>query len=73
MYMLDTSMFIFCLRHPDSKCAETLAEHIGHDVCISVVTYAELEYGIMNSRHLHKRKKNRLYNAKWRKIRKNRA
>ena len=51
MYMLDTNILIFCLRHPDSKCAETLAEHIGHDVCISVVTYAELEYGIMNSKY----------------------
>ena len=51
MYMLDTNILIFCLRHPNSKCTETLASHIGHDVCISVVTYAELEYGIMNSRY----------------------
>ncbi len=51
MYMLDTNILIFCLRHPDSKCASTLAEHIGHDVCISVVTYAELEYGILNSKY----------------------
>ena len=49
MYMLDTNIIIFCIRHPKSACAATLAEHIGHDVCISVVTYAELEYGIMNS------------------------
>ena len=49
MYMLDTNIVIFCIRHPDSKCAFTLAEHIGKDVCISVVTFAELEYGIMNS------------------------
>ena len=49
MYMLDTNIIIFCMRHPDSECAETLASHIGDDVCISVVTYAELEYGIMNS------------------------
>ena len=49
MYMLDTIILIFCMRHPDSICASTLAEHIGHDVCISVVTYAELEYGIVNS------------------------
>ena len=51
MYMLDTNILIFCLRHPDSKCTETLAAHIGYDVCISVVTYAELEYGIMNSKY----------------------
>lgn len=51
MYMLDTNILIFCMRHPDSKCAETLASHIGLDVCISVVTYAELEYGILNSKY----------------------
>ncbi len=51
MYMLDTNILIFCLRHPDSKCAKTLASHIGRDVCISVVTYAELEYGIVNSKY----------------------
>ena len=49
MYMLDTNILIFCIRHADSACAHTLAEHIGRDVCISVVTYAELEFGIMNS------------------------
>ena len=47
--MLDTNIIIFCIRHPDSSCAAKLASHLGHDVCISVVTYAELEYGIMNS------------------------
>lgn len=51
MYMLDTNILIFCLRHPDSKCTQTLASHLGQDVCISVVTYAELEYGIMNSKY----------------------
>ena len=49
MYMLDTNILIFCIRHPDSACTQRLAEHLGKDVCISVVTYAELEYGILNS------------------------
>ena len=49
MYMLDTNILIFCMRHPESKCTETLAKHVGVDVCISVITYAELEYGIENS------------------------
>ena len=48
-YMLDTNILIFCMRHPGSACAARLASHLGRDVCISVVTYAELEYGIMNS------------------------
>lgn len=49
MYMLDTNIIIFSLRHPDSACAATLANHVGNDVCISTVTYAELVYGIENS------------------------
>ena len=49
MYMLDTNILIFCMRHPDSICASKVASHLGRDVCISVVTYAELEFGIHNS------------------------
>ncbi len=49
MYMLDTNIIIFSLRHPDSSSASTLADHVGKDVCISAVTYAELVYGIENS------------------------
>ena len=50
MYMLDTNIIIFCMRHPDSACARRVASHLGRDVCISVVTYGELEFGIQNSR-----------------------
>lgn len=49
MFMLDTNILIFAMRHPDSVCAGRLAMHSGEDLCISVVTYAELEYGIVNS------------------------
>ena len=49
MYMLDTNILILSMRHPESACTATLASHVGKDVCISVVTYAELEYGIVNS------------------------
>ena len=49
MYMLDTNILIFTMRHPDSVCAGKVGLHSGQDLCISVVTYAELEYGIMNS------------------------
>ena len=49
MYMLDTNILIFVLRHPRSKCAKIIAGHLGHDICISVITYAELEFGIQNS------------------------
>ena len=50
MYMLDTNILIFSIRHPDSACARRLASHVGKDVCISVVTYAELIFGVENSR-----------------------
>ena len=49
MFMLDTNIIIFSIRHPHSACAKKLASHVGKDVCISVITYAELEYGIENS------------------------
>ncbi len=49
MFMLDTNILIYALRHPDTVCAGKVALHSGSDICISVVTYAELEYGILNS------------------------
>lgn len=49
MYMLDTNIIIFCIRHPNSACAMRVADHVGKNICISVVTYAELAYGIENS------------------------
>lgn len=49
MYMLDTNILIFCIRHKDSACARKVASHLGKDLCISVVTYSELEFGIRNS------------------------
>lgn len=54
MYMLDTNILIFAMRHPDTACAHLVAAHAGHDICISVITYAELEYGIRNSRNPEK-------------------
>ena len=50
MYLLDTNILITAMRHPLSACAKTISEHLGEDICISVVTYAELEFGIRNSR-----------------------
>ena len=48
-YMLDTNIIIFCMRHPNTACARRVASHLGRDVCISVITYSELEFGIQNS------------------------
>ena len=51
MYMLDTNILIFSMRHPDTPCAYEVATHAGYDISISVITYSELEYGILNSRN----------------------
>ena len=49
MYMLDTNIIIYAVRHPDSRLHDILRAHLGQNLCISVVTYAELEYGIRKS------------------------
>ena len=49
MYMLDTNIIIYAVRHPESGLHEILKAHLGQSLCISVVTYAELEYGIRKS------------------------
>lgn len=48
-YMLDTNAIIAAARHPDWPIREKLLAHLGRDVCVSAVTYAELEYGIRKS------------------------
>lgn len=49
MYMLDTNIIIYAIRHPDSAINDILRKHLGKDICISVITYGELEYGIRKS------------------------
>lgn len=49
MYMLDTNAIIMAIRHPDWPIYGRIREHLGHDLCISAVTYGELEYGIQKS------------------------
>ena len=49
MYMLDTNAIIMAVRHPDWMITKTIKTHLGKDLCISSVTYGELEYGIQKS------------------------
>lgn len=49
MYMLDTNAIIMAIRHPDWPICGKIREHLGYDLCISAVTYGELEYGIQKS------------------------
>ena len=49
MYMLDTDAIIMAVRHPDWPIHERIKKHLGKDLCISSVSYGELEYGICKS------------------------
>ena len=49
MYMLDTNAIIMAVRHPEWPIYPKIKEHLGKDLCISAVTYGELEYGIRKS------------------------
>ena len=49
MYMLDTNAVIMCIRHPDWPILPRVEQHVGKDVCISVITLGELEYGAKKS------------------------
>ena len=51
MYLLDTNIIIYVIRHPSSPCALKIAGMLrsGH-ICISVITYSELMFGVYNSK-----------------------
>lgn len=51
MYMLDTNVIIMGIRHPDWQIVSKLEQHVGNDLCISAITFGELEYGIKKSRN----------------------
>ena len=49
MYMLDTNIMIYAMRHPHDQIVERIITHAGIDICISAITLAELELGILRS------------------------
>ena len=49
MYILDTNAIIMAVRHPDWPIYDRIRSRLGKDLCISSVTYGELEYGIRKS------------------------
>ena len=49
MYMLDTNAIIMAVRHRDWPIYDKIKNHLGKDLCISSITYGELEYGIQKS------------------------
>ena len=49
MYMLDINILVYAIRHPDDAINDEIAEHVANDICISSITYGELEYGVCKS------------------------
>ena len=48
-YMLDTNICIYAIKNKPLKVIERLKEHDPSEICISVITYAELEHGVEKS------------------------
>ena len=49
MYMLDTNILVYAIRHPGDAINDAIAGHVANDICISSITYGELEYGVCKS------------------------
>ena len=51
IYMLDTNICIYAIsnNHPNENVRKKIAEHVGKDICISSITFSELEYGVNRS------------------------
>ena len=49
MYMLDTNILVYAIRHPKDGVHEIIKRHIFADLCISAITLGELEYGVQKS------------------------
>ena len=51
MFMLDTNILVYAIRHPRHVINQILKQHVANDICISAITYGELEYGVRKSRY----------------------
>ncbi len=49
MYMLDTNICIFAIKHKPDSVLLRLQQHKPEEICISAVTYAELCHGVEKS------------------------
>jgi tRNA(fMet)-specific endonuclease VapC len=57
-YMLDTNMCIYLMRKQPEQVAERFAECFVGDVVMSVITFAELEYGVAVSANRARERRN---------------
>ncbi len=55
-YMLDTNICIYIIKKKPAKIFQVFSSLNVGDICISSVTYAELQYGIFKSQHKEKNK-----------------
>lgn len=49
MYMLDTNILIYAIKHKPPKVFERLKAHLSDGLCISAITLAEMEHGVQKS------------------------
>ena len=54
IYMLDTNICIYAIKHKPEKVFQKLQEVEPEDVCVSSVTYAELVHGVEKSAAVEK-------------------
>lgn len=54
IYMLDTNICIYAIKHKPEKVFQKLQEIDPEDVCVSTVTYAELVHGVEKSAAVEK-------------------
>ena len=55
-FMLDTNILIYLIKQRPDKVLQRFAAHSLSDVCISSITVAELEYGVIKSGSLKNKK-----------------
>ena len=58
LYMLDTNMCIYLMKHQPEQVAKRFAQCYVGDVVMSAITFAELEYGVTVSQNSERERKN---------------
>lgn len=58
LFMLDTNMCIYLMRHQPEQVARRFAQCYVGDVVMSAITFAELEYGVTESQNTAHERRN---------------
>lgn len=54
IYMLDTNICIYAINKDHEEIRRKLVEHLDEGICISAITFAELEHGVYKSAKVEK-------------------